>query len=250
MTESNVHLVPEAAGWVWILGGTSGIGKEVAWYLGDLGLSTVSTGPDTDVRSSADLYADFKGYCKDMASRPSAAVYSVGVNYLEWLGRMGLPGLSRAANVLDVNATGFIRLMDVLAWDGVGVGPSNAEPMSVLAISSDAATRPLRTSISYCASKAALNAAVRVAARELGPQGWRINAISPGMVCDTGMSKYIDSRVPEVRGWTKEEALSYEESQEVVPGRVDPGEVAALAVKIMFDMPHMNGSIIELNGGR
>lgn len=168
-------------------------------------------------------------------------VFSAGINYLAPLGDADVLA---HADVLDTNLLGFLHVMEALA------SLQEHHPARVLVIGSDAAERPLRTSISYCASKAGLHMAVRVAARELGPKGWRINAVAPGMTHGTGMQEYVDATVPEVRGWSVEHMLGYEASQEVVPGRITTSEVAEISVTTLFGPDHLNGSIIFLNGGR
>ncbi|QSL67827.1 FabG-like protein [Nocardia phage P3.1] len=180
-------------------------------------------------------------------------VYSAGVNYLEWLGKLGHDGIEKSVDLLNVNLVGFLRVMDYLAWGkATPSGDLNlsAYPRSVVAVSSDAASRPLRTSSAYCASKAALDMAVKVAARELGPCGWRINAVSPGMTAPTGMSKYVDERVQKIRGWSVDQMMQYERSQEVVHGRIAPYGVGKVIADTLFGPSHLNGSIITINGGR
>lgn len=234
----------------WVIGGTSGIGKACVERLRDHAV-VVSTGHEEfDVRSSQNQW---RWMIRDL-QYPTHIVYSAGVNHLDWLGDGATP---KHMEVVDINLIGFISLVDAMVevgWDGGdhkhrGYYPGGVMPR-IVAISSDAAERPLRTSIGYCASKAGLNMAVRVAARELGRHGWRINAVAPGMTAPTGMSEYIDKRVPEIRGWSSLQAMDYEESQEVVPGRITPAEVAEVVYSTITGPDHLNGSIITINGGR
>ena len=246
---------------VLVIGGDSGIGSAAVTAIRDyIRLNFEDNKPEVlwsskemmDVRS-------FDSIKKWMSVHESDGyfehiVFSAGVNYLQWLGGMGEKGLGQAAEVIDTNVMGFLRLMDYLC---TGV-PQNfdhgmhlaAQPRSIVAVSSDAASRPLRTSSAYCASKAALDMAVKVAARELGPHGWRVNAVSPGMTAPTGMSRYVDERVPVVRGWDIGRMQQYERSQEVVHGRIVPSEVGAVIADTLFGPRHLNGSIITINGGR
>lgn len=227
----------------WVIGGTSGIGQQTALYMSDF-MDVVVDGHETfDVRQPMSA---FRNKIQELQF-PRYIVYSAGINYLEWLGHDDPQDSIHHADVIDVNLTGFIRFIDALAFYKPFY---KHDPPSIVAVSSDASERPLRTSISYCASKAGLNQAVRVAARELGPRGWRINAVSPGMTEPTEMQKYIDERVPDIRGWTPEEAFKYEKSQEVVPGRISVGEVAQVVCQTLLGPKHLNGSIITLNGGR
>lgn len=221
-----------------VIGGTSGIGEETANMIKGLHDWDVFTPEkdELDVRSIGSVVA----YLANHGSF-DYVVYAAGVNYLEWLGKGYMPAHE---DLIDVNLTGFIRFMDLI------VAYQEDRTASVVVVGSDSAERPLRTSISYCASKAGLHQAARVAARELGPKGWRVNVVAPGMTDETGMQEYVDARVQEVRGWDEEFMRQYETSQEVVPGRISKAEVAEAIYFTLIGPAHLNGSIITINGGR
>ena len=107
----------------------------------------------------------------------------------------------------------------------------------------------MRGSVAYCASKAALNAAVRVMARELAPLH-RINAVAPGMVEDTPMTDYIDRNLPEFRGWALEYVAEYERQNTPSGRRATKSEVAETIVWVLFGPEQMTGAILDINGGR
>lgn len=224
----------------WVIGGTSGIGAATADMLADVFGHNVIRSDEKD----CDVTSEFavQKFVQDLP-RLDSVVYSAGTNYLFHLGT-GIPQAYQ--KVIDVNLTGFINVMDALAFTY-----SNPEHhIRVVAVTSDAAIRPMRTSIAYCASKAGLDMAIRCAARELAHRGWRINGVAPGMVSGTRMSDYIDTAVPGLRGWTREFAEDYERLQEVVPGRIHPEEVAVVITEMLGWPDHFNGEIIRLNGGR
>ncbi|WPH58020.1 oxidoreductase [Gordonia phage LuckyLeo] len=225
-----------------VLGGKDGgVGKATVDLLKEMGHIVVATDASADVRSTMIMNTIAKQIAE--SDELLGVVYCAGVNTLQWLGDMGNDGLREAANIFAVNSLGFLSMMDALVREC-------ERPLSVVAVSSDAAERPLRTSSAYCASKAALNMLVRVAARELGPAGWRINAVAPGMLSNTGMTKSMDEQIPRIRGWHPDKALEYEVSQEVVPGRIAPREVAQVIFDLLQGPKHMNGEIVTLNGGR
>lgn len=219
-----------------IIGGTSGIGAAFValehfdnrkWVVPDKTFLDV-----TDFEKMNDFFQE--------NTRITHVVYSAGVNYLSFIGKSNL---SLMGEVLAVNLGGFITMMELL-------GRYNKKPVRIVAVGSDAAERPLRTSMTYCASKAGLHMAVRTAARELGGEGWAINAVAPGMTDQTGMQEYVDRTVPKLRGWTPEHTAAYEKSQEVVPGRLAPRDVAVVIRDTLYGPAHLNGSIITINGGR
>lgn len=172
-------------------------------------------------------------------ARPTHVVYSIGMNRLDWI-----PNISEQdfVDVMNANVFKFVELLQVLINTG--------HAYSVVAISSDAAWRPMRTSLAYCASKAALNMAVQVASRELAQYGWRINAVAPGKVANTPMTRYVDETVPILRGWTPEHAEEYERSSSALKRAVVKDEVAEVVIATLFGPPAQTGQIVAVNGGR
>jgi NAD(P)-dependent dehydrogenase (short-subunit alcohol dehydrogenase family) len=216
---------------VWVIGGTSGIGAAVAdhFAIDGKGTDVFITGKNIDVRSLDEL----EGY-HHCHGPFDTVVYSAGINWLNWI--VDQPAMMP---IYDVNVAGFVRVLGILSGSGC---------QSVVAISSDAASRPMRTSIAYCASKAALDMAVRCAAREMAPM--RINAVSPGMTANTEMTAYIDEMVPFIRGWTEEHAADYEKSQSPIGRRGTPQEIARVVYDVATGPDFLTGSIVTVNGGR
>ena len=91
---------------------------------------------------------------------------------------------------------------------------------------------------------------VKVLARERAGQGWRINAVAPGKVSNTKMTEYVDLRVQEIRGWTKDYADAYERASSALGRPATPEEVAQVVCDVLFGPLALNGSIVEINGGR
>lgn len=173
--------------------------------------------------------------------RPDHVVYCAGVNRLDWLRDIKR---HEYHEVMEVNVWGFVSVMQAMSREGI-------LDASIVAVSSDAAQRPMRTSLAYCASKAALDMAVRVAAREMAILGsWRVNAVSPGKVENTPMSDYVDARVMELRHWTKDEADAREAASWVLGRPVYADEVAATVWSVLTGPTALNGQIVTVNGGR
>jgi NAD(P)-dependent dehydrogenase (short-subunit alcohol dehydrogenase family) len=222
---------------VWVIGGLSGIGAAITKEMQEQGYQTLANDQDFggNVLSMRQLLSSFKGF------RPHYIVYCAGINKI-------MPASVfdefEALNILDVNALGFMRLMRIVAEDYI-----EHKPRSIVAISSDAATHPMRNSMAYCASKAALNMAVRCAARELAPHV-QINAVAPGSVDDTPMSRQIDEEVRETNGWSEEEARAYELSRIPMRRRATATEIANVVRDVLTAPAYLTGAIIEVNGGR
>lgn len=226
----------------WVIGADSGIGEATARLLStDRRRLVFSSGiSECDVRSPTAIAAYWDAMYATSEFDGIDIVYSAGVNALAFVGTIDEYDMQ---HVFDVNVMGFIRVLNIVRSRGV-------EGVGVVAVGSDAADRPLRTSMSYCASKSALHAAIAVGARELAGAGWRVNGVAPGMTSGTKMTDYIDATVPPLRGWTGEAAYDYEMAQAVIKRRCTPGEVAA-TVQMLLDGPdYINGHIITINGGR
>jgi NAD(P)-dependent dehydrogenase (short-subunit alcohol dehydrogenase family) len=215
----------------WIIGASpKSIGEEVANQID--GPVTI-TDSDVDVRQIQDLYT----FIKDQGPFVNV-VFASGVNKLMWIAELEPREVRR---IFETNVMGFMNVLHALTYYQDGG--------NVVAIGSDAARVPMRGSIAYCASKAALVHAVRVAAREMAP-AWRINCVSPGIVEGTMMTEYIDTEVPRFRGWSHEQHLEYERSMIPTGRRTGKEEVARLVIDVLFGPPNMTGANIEITGGK
>lgn len=224
---------------LWVLGGTTGIGRVTFDRLTD------GSGVMWD-RAQAFGVEDFNIKFRSPLERrlqdwkPTDVVYSIGINKLDWIRDVSMHDFQ------DVMATNVYGLLSVIrTLDRVGAGPVN-----LVAVTSDAAWRPMRTSAVYCASKAAMEMVVRVASREYAAKGWRINAVAPGKVEDTAMSNYVDARVLALRGWSVEFAEAYEKASSPLGRKITKQEVAEAISAVLLGPAAQTGEIVAVNGGR
>jgi NAD(P)-dependent dehydrogenase (short-subunit alcohol dehydrogenase family) len=227
---------------VLVLGGATknSIGAGIVSHLNDLGHLVFAPPQEVlDVTLPDDRWVEEFGAMLDECS-PGYVVYAAGVNQLDWSWSLTKKTFDR---IMDVNVWGFINVLRGLQLTGF--------PYSVLAITSDAASRPMRTSMAYCASKAALDQVIRVASRELAGDGWRINGLAPGKVDGTAMTEYVDARVLQIRGWTEAHAEQYELASSPIGRKVWPAEVATVACDVLLSTSlAWTGDIVHVNGGR
>ena len=146
---------------------------------------------------------------------------------------------------MDVNCYGFVRLIKIIReknkWN---------PGMKVCFVTSNAANVPMRHSLAYNCSKAAANMAIKQMAREISPTEMVIFGVAPNKLEGTPMSREIEKKVLEMRGWTAEEAKRYQ--LEALPARIetDP-ECLAIFISMILTgpyFPYIHGNILPFGG--
>lgn len=226
-----------------VIGGASpgGLGEDIA-------LMAYDRGNYGEVRSTSQATYDVRSYAGHILNAEKCRnrgpdldiVYVAGVNHLGKLGDLS-PRL--LLEQFKVNVIGFIMMLDAFKIEF-----ENCK-VNVVAVVSDSSRIPMRGSIGYASSKAALAHAIKCAARELAPT-WRVNGVSPGIIADTPMTAAVDAVVPGLRGWTEEEAQAYERSLIPMGRRVTKEEVSSLVLSTLSGPEFMTGSIIDITGGK
>jgi NAD(P)-dependent dehydrogenase (short-subunit alcohol dehydrogenase family) len=117
---------------------------------------------------------------------------------------------------------------------------------SIINISSVAGVVALRLQIAFCAAKAGILKLTEAMACEIGPQGVRVNAISPGSVDVTPGNL---SEVPEAKGGYQERAKSI--ASFIPQGRIGrPQEIAEAVLFLASDASsYVNGHNLVVDGG-
>lgn len=249
-----------------VVGGTTGIGEAVVQELKMRSTLALNTGAkprtfhtptvhDLDVTRKRSIDWFFQSVGDTFFDE---IVYCAGVNRLGFIGNL-FP--DKVNECFDVNVVGFIRLLDKIVerQGSFHVKPkishdyNTYRPVnpvcSIVAIVSDSAYVPMRGSIAYASSKAALAHAIRCAARELAP-AYRVNGVAPSTVEDTPMTAAIDEQIPKLRGWTLEKAREYEESLVPMHRRVGKEEVARLTADILEGPDFLTGETVKISGGK
>jgi NAD(P)-dependent dehydrogenase (short-subunit alcohol dehydrogenase family) len=218
---------------IWVVGGSSGIGQGISDRLRfeGIGQKVWATGLDVDV-SYQSAIDEFTSKCDVPID---TIVYSVGFNHLDWSADIDLVV---AEEMYNVNVLGLLRVLRACP-----------DAQRVIVVGSDAAWRPMRTSVAYCASKAALHMAVSVIARERGGEEFSIVTVAPGKVGETPMTTYVDKRSAALR--PDIDHIAYQQGQ--IPGGsfASKGDVAeVVASLIQLNTHYINGATVAVNGGR
>jgi 3-oxoacyl-[acyl-carrier protein] reductase len=199
MTENTDTLRPLAGEWAVVTGGSKGIGKAIAQRLLGGGANVVLV-----ARSASDLEsaaAEAKALATDgqqvlTAQADVADRDSVGALFDELHDR--IPRLDHfVANAGTGQVTPFLELTDeevdrVVGLNFVGtlkcvqlagrmITEHEVGNSCIIVVSSIRGLGAVPGRLIYAATKAAVNQAVRVAARELAPHGVRVNTLSPGI---------------------------------------------------------------------
>ncbi len=217
-----------------VIGGASGIGATVAARLRDEGDDVVVW----DVAPPHDIHCDVRD--PEEIDRAAATTFE----------RLGVPttvtvtaGIGHAGMLADATAEEWDRVMATNARGAWLAMRALARPMSdgnggsIVVTSSVSARLADRSMGLYCASKAALDMVVRVAAIEWGPRV-RVNAVAPG-VTDTPMLGRIPRSGPWLTGVGTRTAL----------GRIGGPDDIAETVLAVHGMSWVTGQSILCDGG-
>ena len=191
-----------------VTGGTRGIGWEVARTLAAHGAAVAISGRRDDVvaERAAALATEFGvatlGLIADVAD-PDAVKASYQAIFKAWKqldvlvnnagvldgGLLGMIGADVIDRVIDTNAKGAIHNLQAAARL-----MSRHKRGSIVNLTSILGTHGDTGQAVYAASKAAVIGLTLAAAKELAPQGIRVNAIAPGYV-DTEMVQALPAEV-------------------------------------------------------
>jgi NAD(P)-dependent dehydrogenase (short-subunit alcohol dehydrogenase family) len=189
-----------------------------------------------DVASEPDVKAIFT-YCKRRYGRLDGLVNNAGI--LPQIGRLADFDLARWNRTFAVNATGtFLCCREAVRMMSPQYGGQGG---AIVNLSSMAAVLGAPNEfIDYGASKGAVESLTTGLARELGPDGIRVNAVRPGLIStDIHKSSGDAARVERLAGG-------------VPLGRPGtPEETAAAIIWLLSEAAsYVTGSVIAVSGGR
>lgn len=233
-----------------VTGGSSGLGEAICkrfWLEGYevLNIDIEPPAPDNmfatrrynwlecDVRNEKELKKAL-----NYAKKCDILVNNAGINHLNYLEDLEYNDFDK---VIKTNVYGYYlvaRTFLPLLKKSKG---------TIVNIVSRSAKMPMTASLAYNASKGAQLIMTKQMARELTRKyGITVFAISPNRLKGTGMTKYIDETVPEVRGWTKEYAEKYQKKNTLVKEETEPELIAKRVVGILEDdHEFLSGSNLE-----
>ncbi len=233
-----------------ITGATSGIGRALASRLDDDAHHLVLIGRSQDkldalaaqLRASTTLIAldlaeveQIPEIASQLPSRIDGFVHAAGVESVE---PIKLVSYAKFDAIMRLHVYAFVELLKLIEKSKKR---SDDYPTSVVALSSIASDNGGVGQTMYAASKAALEAAVRVLTKELAAKRIRINAVKPGIV-DTDMT----------RRWMRKIGVADIADVQAMQlnGIAQPSEIAELiAFLLSSGARHIAGTQIKIDGG-
>ncbi len=224
-----------------VTGGSSGIGRAAVDLLADAGARVVNIDlyPGHE-RAQLELACDIAEESAVVAAiaRATEALGGIDVAVLN----AGVGGFSALVDmptaewdrVMGINLRGTFLCLREVAKTMVAGGRGGA----VVAVTSISGFLVDRMMGHYSASKAAVAELVKVAARELGPAGIRVNAVAPGTT-DTPMFATTD-RLP---GYRQRVA------QRSALGAVGTADGVAQAIVALLGLDWVTGQVLSADGG-
>ena len=173
-----------------VTGGSTGIGAAVAYELAENGAQVLITGRnEATLKASAERHANIAFVVADIAE-PAGAVRSIEQVKKRW-DRLDIlvnnAGILEIAP-LDAVTSDHVRRTFATNVEGLIETTRLALPLlkaskgNIVNVATIVADQPFANMSVYCASKAAVLALTRSWAQELGPDGVRVNAVSPGPI--------------------------------------------------------------------
>ena len=223
-----------------VTGGASGIGAATVAALRAAGARVAvldqRDAPDADVSLTVDV-----GDEEQVVTGVREAVDRLG-GIDVGIVNAGIGGMSP---ILDMTMQEWDRVMRVNLRGGfvtlrecARAMVAREQPGAIVAVTSVSGFLTDRAMAHYSVSKAGLAALVRVAARELGPHGIRVNGVAPGTT-DTPMFAATD----QMRGYRERVA------GRAALGRVGTAAEVAQAIVALCTLDWVTGQIVAADGG-
>lgn len=235
--------------WILVTGASSGIGEVVSKFLSSQGYGIVMVArnseklrelsqilPSKNIYVSYDLsdlehIEDIFTICKEKMIKLDGLVHCAGINN-------DIPIRSNDIKVMqDVTTINYFSFVEMGKY--FCKKKYSNDGASVVAISSSAADACMKGMCTYSASKAALNASVKVMGKEFLKRHQRVNAVMPSFV-DTPMAKQVDEALGDLDSKIASQPL----------GLIEPIQIAYLVEFLISDKSaYMTGACIPISGG-
>lgn len=237
-----------------VTGASSGIGRETSILLSKLGAKVIMIARREEKLKetlSALDGEDHKYYCYDLHNVDGIEnlvkqiilengsldgfVHSAGISSYRPLAMMKPCFIKE---VMEINFYSFIELVRCISKK-----KNFNEGMSIVGISSISSQQGNQSKTAYCASKAAMDAAIRCMAKELAPKKIRVNSVVPALIKTDLFNVFLD------KGADSEDAQNVMARQYLGIG--EPIDVANIVAYLLSGASKfITGTSIAVDGGR
>jgi len=216
-----------------ITGGSSGLGLIISQMLRFTGHKVHNW--DTKMVPPRDVCSP-----QSLASHPETLDVLINCAGVNDIGPLEDFTEDRWDRVMDTNVKGIYKMTRYFLPKLLEVNGT------VVNIVSNASHMPMTHSLAYNASKGAAHIMTQQLAREFKGR-LTVFGISPNKLEGTEMSNYIDDIVPEMRGWSVEEAKQYQLNNLLAGAETPPKFVAEFLCFLLQDKEHhryLSGCVI------
>ncbi|MBU8588306.1 SDR family oxidoreductase [Priestia megaterium] len=237
-----------------VIGGNSVLGSSIAIGLANHGATVAIVG--RNLEKAEDVVKEIecnrgkaKAFQADVSARESLIEVASAIE--KWSGGwdilLNAPGKNSGTPFFELDMDEWDDIMDVNLKGVVLTCQIFAEKMieqkrkgSIINISSVSSTTPLSKVFTYSVSKAGLNSVTQFLARELAPNGIRVNAIIPGFFPAEQNKKLLSSqRVDSIMGHTPMKRF----------GKPEELQGAAVWLSSEKASSFVTGTLIRVDGG-
>jgi NAD(P)-dependent dehydrogenase (short-subunit alcohol dehydrogenase family) len=238
---------------IMVTGASAGIGKGIAIYLSKLGANIIMVARNEarlketldelepgnhsyhlfDLNNLDEIGNFMEDVCRN-GIKLNGLVHSAGISQTTPLQYLKLSNLK---NIMSVNFFSFVEIVKHFSKRKY-----NDKGGSVVAVSSISNRVGARGLTAYCASKGALESAIRAMSLELAPKNIRINSVAPGMIATQiydGLKEIVNNR-------EFEEDLNKRQ----IMGVGNPDDVASATAFLLSDAARLiTGTSVVVDGG-
>ncbi|MDY3916496.1 MAG: SDR family oxidoreductase [Selenomonadaceae bacterium] len=232
-----------------VTGASSGMGRQVTLELAQAGAEVLAIGRNEARLATVKAEAPERIFPASLDVCDSAALEAAVAAFVQEHGKLNggvhAAGYNEFTPLKANDVATAHRIMDTSFWAGLDLlrlvtkAKYGVKGTSTVFFSSVSAAAPVGGKIHYSAAKAALNAALRAAAKEICGRGHRVNSVMPGWV-RTSMTQQAESDGTNMDLFTQRELLGFGQ----------PSDVSGMVLYLLSDRAHwMTGAAIPVDGG-